>query len=162
MIEPLGKFMNAWNVYLLFLMLFTAFITPYEVCAAWARARSQRRGVLSQRVLRTQVAFLESTPADAFYWVVRSVDISFFVDLLINFNLILYDEETQKYVSKRSEIVTRCVPCLGSACAQRADARDRAQVSANTFRAGPDQHLPVRRSRRRKRPLQPRELPGVR
>jgi|APGre2960657444_1045066.scaffolds.fasta_scaffold45777_2 hypothetical protein len=83
MIEPHGYFMANWNLYLMLLMAFTAFITPYEV------------------------SFLETSPEDAFYWVVRVVDLSFFLDIAVNLNLIFYDENAQKFVSRRSTIALR-------------------------------------------------------
>ena len=83
MIEPHGNFMSNWNLYLILLMAFTAFITPYEV------------------------SFLAPSPEDAFYWIIRVVDVSFFLDIAVNLNLIIYDEGAQKFLSRRSTIALR-------------------------------------------------------
>mmetsp|Transcript_11731 Transcript_11731/g.38590 ORF Transcript_11731/g.38590 Transcript_11731/m.38590 type:complete len:644 (+) Transcript_11731:119-2050(+) len=83
MIDPRSKFMRQWDVLTLNLLIFTSLVTPYEV------------------------AFLETTWTHPLYWINRCVDAAFIIDLVINFNLIYFDETELKYVTQRSRVVAR-------------------------------------------------------
>mmetsp|Transcript_29358 Transcript_29358/g.95665 ORF Transcript_29358/g.95665 Transcript_29358/m.95665 type:complete len:662 (+) Transcript_29358:116-2101(+) len=81
MIDPRSWFMRQWDILALFLLSFTALVTPYEV------------------------AFLGQLGPDSPLWIInRLVDGCFVIDLLINFNLIMYDEDENKFIADRAVV----------------------------------------------------------
>ncbi|QDZ23601.1 voltage-gated ion channel protein [Chloropicon primus] len=71
LVDPRNVFVGGWDIYMVILLLFTTIVTPFEVC------------------------FLSSDLIPVWLLVVNYVvDCSFFVDLLLNFNRMSFDENT--------------------------------------------------------------------
>lgn len=68
MLYPEDKFLDNWNIFITFILLFTSIVTPLRI------------------------AFIES---DDLYWIIINaiVDILFFIDIIIIFNTAFYDED---------------------------------------------------------------------
>lgn len=80
MVHPLSPFMKYWDIATLFLLLFTAIVTPFEV------------------------AFVSDVPLSPMYFVNLFVNASFFFDLCLNFNLMYFSEKQMKMISTRKEV----------------------------------------------------------
>jgi len=82
LIDPRNAFMRRWDMLTLVLLAFTAIVTPYEVAYL---GKASIKSVL--------------------FWINRLVDFIFYVDLVMNFNLIYYSERENIYVTDRRRIV---------------------------------------------------------
>lgn len=80
MVHPLSPFMKYWDIVTLFLLLYTATLTPYEV------------------------AFLKDRPLSAMYFVNLVVNFAFFFDLCLNFNLMYFSDKQMKMVTRRRDV----------------------------------------------------------
>ena len=83
MIDPRDPFMRKWDLVSVILLCFAAIVTPYEV------------------------AFLEVKYFSTLWWINRVIDAFFFCDLILNFNLIYFDEKTHCFVTNRPRVVER-------------------------------------------------------
>ena len=83
LIDPRDTFMRRWDILTLYLLGFTAVVTPFEV------------------------AFLDTDWKTALFWVNRLVDFLFICDLVMNFNLAYLDEHSNTYITDRSMITQR-------------------------------------------------------
>jgi hypothetical protein len=79
LIHPTGQFATRWDVVLILSMLFTCFVTPYEIA-------------------------LLATNWDMLFVCNRVVDIIFTVDLIVNFRMMFYNEQEMKLVKDRKLI----------------------------------------------------------
>ena len=75
--------MRKWDTISMFMICFTAVFTPYEV------------------------AFLRTKYFTPLWWINRAVDVFFLCDLVINFNLIYFDEKKQGFITERKRVVNR-------------------------------------------------------
>lgn len=66
-LDPRHRRMARWDSFVAVLLLFTAIVTPFEVC------------------------FLEPEWRSALFWINRLVDLSFILDIVVNFHLSYYD-----------------------------------------------------------------------
>ena len=82
LIDPEGSFMICWDVFMTFLLLYTAFHVPYRVCLYWDD------GILTQ--------FLKTMEYGS--------DIFFGIDVILNFFTAYYDEESGLLIEDRKEI----------------------------------------------------------
>lgn len=82
-LNPRSAFIRSWDLVTILLLLFTAVVTPYEV------------------------AFLNTSPAEFLFWVNRLVDVCFVVDIVFNFFLMFYDEDSGRWVYDKSIIAKR-------------------------------------------------------
>ena len=80
MLEPQSKFVMGWSLFLVLLIAFTAVVTPYEV------------------------SFLDLDEFDRLFWVLVAVDVSFFVDMVVVCNTVVYDEQKQRSISSRLQV----------------------------------------------------------
>jgi hypothetical protein len=55
-----------------------------------------------------QVAFLTSDSSQPIFYVDRVVDFLFLIDILVNCNLVFYDESKHRFVQERLPILRRC------------------------------------------------------
>ena len=82
-IDPRGNFVRYWDVIVVLALLFTSFVTPFEV------------GLLRHDFQTMQALFLIN----------RAVDIVFVSDVVFNFNLMVYDNVENMWISDRWRIV---------------------------------------------------------
>ena len=83
MVHPLSPFMRRWDLISVWLLLFTALVTPFEV------------------------AFIADDPFSPMYFVNLVVNLAFFFDLCLNFCLMYYDPREQKMISDRRKVAKR-------------------------------------------------------
>jgi hypothetical protein len=83
MFNPESKFSRRWFGLNVLFLLFTALVTPYEV------------------------ALLESDVFTLLWWINRVVDLYFFTDIFIQFNLAYVKPNSNKLVTSRYKIVRR-------------------------------------------------------
>ena len=88
MVHPLSPFMRRWDLISVWLLLFTALVTPFEV------------------------AFIADDPFSPMYFVNLVVNLAFFFDLCLNFCLMYYDPREQKMISDRRKVASGT--CAGS------------------------------------------------
>merc|ERR1719201_3224728 len=79
-LTPGSRFMKRWDQYMTCLLLFTAIVTPPEVC------------------------FSKSVELNVLFFINRIVDFSFLCDMGINFNLSYEDKTSNEMVYRRSTI----------------------------------------------------------
>jgi len=85
LMDPRTTYMRRWDILAVYLLAFTAVVTPFEV------------------------AFLSPNWKSALFWVNRLVDILFIIDLVMNFNLIYLDEASNTFITNRWKISGRYV-----------------------------------------------------
>ena len=106
LLHPNMVFMTYWDAAMTFLLLFTAVVTPFEVA-----------------FLAEEGAFLKDdglTPATGgakdllgtgeiarLFIINRLVDLGFFCDVFVNFNLAYFDEEASMWIVKKRKIARR-------------------------------------------------------
>ena len=83
LVHPLSTFMRRWDMLTMWLLLYTAIWTPFEV------------------------AFVEEKRLSAMYFVNMVINLAFFTDMIINFNLMYFDEKLLKMISDRKLIAKR-------------------------------------------------------
>ena len=81
--DPRTKRSAQWDVLILVLLLYTTYVTPYEV------------------------AFLQSK-LNVLFVINRFVDLVFILDLIRNFNVAYFDENEQYWVGVHHKIAKRC------------------------------------------------------
>eukprot|EP00873_Tetraselmis_striata_P012096 jgi/Tetstr1/432360/TSEL_021757.t1 len=88
-LDPRKVFMQRWDVLIAVLLLFTAVVTPYEV------------------------AFIENNSfVDPLFIINRIVDVLFFIDMVLQFNLMFLDTKTNVWITDRWRIARNYI--LGS------------------------------------------------
>ena len=83
LVHPLSTFMRRWDMLTMWLLLYTAIWTPFEV------------------------AFVEEKRLSAMYFVNMVINLAFFTDMIINFNLMYFDEKLLTMISDRKLIAKR-------------------------------------------------------
>ena len=83
LVHPLSTFMRRWDVLTMSLLLYTAIWTPFEV------------------------AFVEEKRLSPMYFVNMVINLAFFTDMILNFNLMYFDEKLLKMISDRKLIAKR-------------------------------------------------------
>ena len=83
MVDPRDPFMRYWDTCSITFLVFAAIVTPYEV------------------------AFLDVGMFAPLWWINRVIDVFFFFDLVLNFNLIYWDEKSHGFVTDRSQVIRR-------------------------------------------------------
>lgn len=83
LVHPLSTFMRRWDMLTMWLLLYTAIWTPFEV------------------------AFVEEKRLSAMYFVNMVINLAFFTDMILNFNLMYFDEKLLKMISDRKLIAKR-------------------------------------------------------
>ena len=83
LVHPLSTFMRRWDMLTMWLLLYTAIWTPFEV------------------------AFVEEKRLSPMYFVNMVINLAFFTDMILNFNLMYFDEKLLKMISDRKLIAKR-------------------------------------------------------
>lgn len=83
-VNPSSDFVKYWDIWVVTLLVYTAFVTPYEI------------------------AFLE-TSINALWVFNRIVDVSFLCDMVVNFMMPYYDVDRQQWITRPSQIAKRYV-----------------------------------------------------
>lgn len=81
-IDPRSLMMRRWDAWIALLLVFVMIVSPFEV------------------------GFLRVDPdwTSPLFWINRVVDLGFFIDLLLNLNLMYYDAEAGRWISNRGKI----------------------------------------------------------
>lgn len=83
LVHPLSTFMRRWDMLTMWLLLYTAIWTPFEV------------------------AFVEEKRLSPMYFVNMVINLAFFTDMILNFNLMYFDEKLLQMISDRKLIAKR-------------------------------------------------------
>lgn len=83
LVHPLSTFMRRWDMLTMWLLLYTAIWTPFEV------------------------AFVEEKRLSPMYFVNMVINLAFFTDMILNFNLMYFDEKLLTMISDRKLIAKR-------------------------------------------------------
>ena len=83
LVHPLSAFMRRWDMITMWLLLYTAIWTPYEV------------------------AFVEEKRLSPMYFVNMCINLAFFFDMILNFNLMYFDEKRLQMITDRKMIAKR-------------------------------------------------------
>lgn len=118
-IDPRSLVMRRWDGFIACLLVFVMIVSPFEVsrpvsgsCSSFCK-RDHHPTVSRTAFLpvRAQVGFLRVDPDwfSPLFWVNRLVDVGFLIDLVLNFNLMYYDSDAARWISKHGAIVRHYV-----------------------------------------------------